>query len=391
MILLAAIVVAICLRAPYRAESAAPPPPALVSSVPSSAASEPPATAESGQRKVTGTLMATGSVADVVDMVPGRAPSDLFPAGTMWIGAIVGVGEDQRQARLYEWDVERAAIIGVRPVTLDDSNGKINPGAPTAIRLAKDGEHVIAVVEATGGAHALSAEGWVHRTGTRASIAGEAGLVAVAYYTDASNALEVELVHPSFYGADVLGHTRLDGDKIAAGQRPAALAFLHGRLFVATRPNALETVVSELQIPSLRVLRSYRHHRSAASTKHPRSQLFAYQQFLYLLDRGELVELPEYAFGDLYYETRTHRVDADEVAVHAPDQFLTTGGLDEPSTRGDFVSALGTNASCTPAWSPERVRWPEPRVEPYPMLACSVAGGGVQVVRLPRPGKSASP
>lgn len=383
MILLAALVVAICVRASAHSESQAPP--AAPVPVAPLAVTETHAEVDPGMHQAVGTLMTTGSLADVVDMVPGKKPSAVHPAGTMLIGTIVDAGEDRRQATIYEWDVARAATVDVRPIGLDDSNGKSNPGTPTAIRLATAGDRVIGVVEATGGAHALSAEGWGHRSGARASIAGGEGLVAVAYYADASSALDVELVHPSFYGAHVLGHTRVDGDKVAAGQRPAALAFLHGRLYVATRPNASETVVSELHIPSLRVLASYRHRR--VSTRHQRSQLVVQGERLLLLDRGELVEIEPYMLPGAS-GAPTLELDADEVAAEEGRTFLTTGGLRAPSQRGEFVAALGAPASCTPSWS---LRGDSASgVEPYPMLACAVAGGGVQVVRLPRPAKPAS-
>ena len=269
MIVLAAIVVAVLLLAPSHAASA--PPPVVVAPITSASSAADAAPIPAPE---VGTLMTQGSLADVIDMVPGKPPTPRYPAGTMFVGSVVDDGDRGPAAKLYEWDVARAAIVDVRTIRLDDANGKIDPGAPSAIRLAKDGDQVISVVEASGGAHALSAEGWVHSMGSRASIAGERGLVAVAYYEGTSRALEIELFHPSFYGADVLGHTRLDGgDRVAAGQRPAALTFLHGRLYVATRPNAFETVVAELQIPSLRVLGTFRHRRE--STKHARSQLFA--------------------------------------------------------------------------------------------------------------------
>ena len=377
MIVLAAIVVAVLLLAPSHAASA--PPPVVVAPITSASSAADAAPIPAPE---VGTLMTQGSLADVIDMVPGKPPTPRYPAGTMFVGSVVDDGDRGPAAKLYEWDVARAAIVDVRTIRLDDANGKIDPGAPSAIRLAKDGDQVISVVEASGGAHALSAEGWVHSMGSRASIAGERGLVAVAYYEGTSRALEIELFHPSFYGADVLGHTRLDGgDRVAAGQRPAALTFLHGRLYVATRPNAFETVVAELQIPSLRVLGTFRHRRE--STKHARSQLFARDERLYLLDRGELVELPPHAIGAVDYKPRMHDVDADEVAVHS-GRFLTTGGLNQTSMRGDFVPALGASGSCTPAWSPDGVGANGAPIDASPMLACSVAGGGVRVVRLPR-------
>lgn len=383
MIVLAIMVVAVLYGA--RSPVASPTPPAVAA--PSTSASS-RAGAPSSRLPEIGTLMAKGSLADVVDMVPGKPPTSLHPAGTMFVGS-VDEGAGGPAAKVYEWDVARSVVVDVRTMALEDANGKIDPGAPNAIRLAKDGDQVISVIEATGGAHALSAEGWVHPTGSHASIAGERGLVAVAYYEGTSRALEVELFHPSFQGADVLGHARIDfGDRVTAAQRPAALTFLHGRLYVATRPNAVETTVAELHIPSLRVLGAYRHRRE--STTHPRSQLFAANERLYLLDRGELVELPPHAIGAVNYTPRSHDVDADEVAIHS-GRFLTTGGLNQRSRRGDFVPALRAPASCTPSWSPNGVGANGAAVDASPMLACVIAGGGVKVVKLPRPSPEAGP
>lgn len=278
--------------------------------------------------------------------------------------------------------------------TTHDDATRAEPANPAPARdvrfpsdaVLKDGDEVVPLVEAEGGTDAISVMGWTHPRGSRASFAVSKGLVAVAWFEGAGRELDVEL----FIRRHHLGHTKVIGDAVAAGERPASIVFFHDRLFVATRPTPTETVVSELEIPSLKVIDSYRHRR-ASSSRHHRSQLFVEGPRLLLLDRGELVELHDYGIGGVNYQPPTHEVDADEIAVRWRNPFLTTGGLDQASLRGDFVPALGTTASCTPAWSREGAAWPGPAFEPFPMLACAVAGGGVQVVRLPRPGKSASP
>jgi hypothetical protein len=318
----------------------------------------------------------------LVDVAEGQPPSPEMPAGTVFVAA-ASDNHGTNRPTLYGWDVSRARVTFSANIKFESD--KVYTGDPSAMRVAVGGKYVYVVTELEQG-HSVLLNAFDHAgasrgqtafaggsqttftTASEASVAAAESWVAVAYRPSFNAKVEVHLLSTPTRGWPEIAKRQIDADTLTKGQRPSALAFLDDRLYVAERVSPTETRVSELALPSLNVLKSYSSHHEKV-TKLDRSQLFASGHWLYLLDRGTLIQL-----GADLFEKSKKEIATDEVAIGpAPSyEVLTTLGLGAPGVRGDFVKAMDNDASCTPAWSGA-----------YPMLACAVDMEGALVARFP--------
>jgi len=311
----------------------------------------------------------------LVDAVEG-------PGGTMFVAA-ASDNHGRNRPTLYGWDVSRARMTFSANIMFESD--KVYTGDPSAMRVAVGGRYVYVVTELEQG-HSLLLNAFdqtgaprgqtafaggsqtVFTTASEASVAATESWVAVAYRPAINAKSEVHLLSTPTRGWPDIAKRQIEADTLTKGQRPSALAFVEDRLYVAERLSPTETRVSELALPSLNVLKSYSSHHPK-TTSLDRSQLVASGRWLYLLDRGALIQL-----GTDLVEKSRREIATDEIAIGpAPSyEVLTTVGLGAAGVRGDFVNAMDNDASCTPAWS-----------GPHPMLACAVDMQGALVARFP--------
>jgi|GEM_PF-5920379 len=313
-----------------------------------------------------------------IDVAAGQPPSPEYPAGTVFVAAALDL--DRRgKPRLIEWDVARGAPLREGYPLLHDDQ-KVDIGSPREARITSTGDSVFTVVTLERSTQS-QVRGW-HRDSLGAkgiswfsaaeSIALEADAewVVVGY---AQNGPRYE--HYPEAGLAVFSASTLERVATAATRAPARqrdvrhdyLEILDGRLFAAEEayaPGGLR--VTEHALPSLRVLRSVVVPVRPAERYLGPVQLTSSRGHLFVVGRGAIAELtPEL--------TVVGRRDfqAGEVAIGPSGELLTPLGLERPGIRRDFVPALGTAASCTPAWSAS-----------HPLLACAVDMEGSRIARL---------
>ncbi|HSO37841.1 MAG TPA: hypothetical protein VLT33_35180 [Labilithrix sp.] len=311
----------------------------------------------------------------LVDVVEGRAASPELPGGSVFVASAPNDRGINRPT-LYEWDVSRARAMFTTEIKFE--NDKVDTGNPSATRIATGGKYVYVVTELDHAQHiqldAFERDGkprgraWLDGAGSEASVAAAESWVAVAYRPAVHAKTEVHLFSTPTARWPDIGKRELDTDRLAKGQRPAVLAFVSDRLFVAEQPSPTETRVSELALPSLKTLKTY-SVRHARTTPLGRSELTGRNENrrLFLLDHGTLITLTL----DLAEEGRT-TLASDEVAIGPAGEILTTTGLGTPGARGDFVAVMDREAACTPAWSGQ-----------IPVLACAVDMEGALIARFP--------
>ena len=310
-----------------------------------------------------------------VDVVEGRAASAEMPGGSVFVAAAPN-DRGVNRPTLYEWDVSRARATFTTEIKYEDD--KVTTGNPFATRVATGGKYIYVVTELEHAQHiqldAFERDGksrgraWLAGEGSEASLAAAESWVAVAYRPAPAAKAELHLFSTYTVRWPDIGKRELDTDRLRKDQRPAALAFVSDRLFVAEQPSPTETRVSELALPSLKTLKTY-SVRHARTTPLGRSELTGRNENrrLFLLDHGTLVTLTL----DLAEEGRT-TLASDEVAIGPDGEILTTTGLGTPGARGDLVAVVDHEASCTPAWAGQ-----------IPMLACAVDMEGALLARFP--------